>query len=544
MIRKNMKNMKPEGRINWAEMRQEYGLLAIMTLAVLVLRVAYVVLWHPYGLAPDEAQYWSWLAHNDWSFLTKPPLVTWLMGVSTWILGDTLLGVKLFALVGQSATAVLGYMIAKEIAGTRLAAPSRTLAGRDGEALAQPSVRISEQGFAAGWWAWVLLTTAPLIAAGGLLMTPDAVLVPIWLAVVLSVVRGLGKDDAKALCWGRWLTIGVLVGLGGLAKYSAALFYPLLGGYLLLWRREWLKAPQVWVSGVVALGFQVPVLVWNMQNGWVGVEHVLWQADGGGDDRHGGLKTVLEFVGGQALVLGPVVFGLAVGVLGYWGVRTRDARVRWLCWVAGVILAGFAALALTAKVQANWPVLGSVVLLVLLAVWLGKRSEERGKRNWVVWVAVGGVVLNSVLSLMLMDTYKARDLGILPLKVKMDPTKDLRGWADMGELLGRVLYKVDNPVVLSSRYQTLAPLMFHTVGSPEFAYVNAEGKRKNQYDLWPLPDLNGRVVVYVSEKNVLPEGVKGMFGECSPWHSLGVEEYGVQTRRIWTWVCWAPRASA
>lgn len=485
----------------------------MLTLLVLGLRVAYVVLWHPYGLAPDEAQYWSWLAHNDWSFLTKPPLVTWLMGISTWLLGDTLLGVKAFALVGQGATAVLGYLIAKEIAGK-----------------------------AAAWWAWVLLTTVPLIAAGGLIMSPDAVLVPLWLGVMLAVVRGLGKDDAKALCWGRWLVIGGLVGLGGLAKYSAALFYPLLFGFVLLWRREWLKAPQLWVSGGVALVFQLPVLIWNMQNGWVGVEHVLWQADGGGDDRHGGWKTVLEYVGGQALVLGPVVFLL--GCQAFRMAGSQDLRVRWLCWVAGFILLGFAGLALSTKVQANWPVLGSVVLLVLLAVWLGHRAQGTGHRRLVWWIAVGGVALNSVLSVMLMDTYKARDLGILPLKVKIDPTKDLRGWADMGELLGLALYRVDSPVVLSSRYQTLAPLMFHTLGSPEFAYVNAEGKRKNQYDLWPLPDLNGRLVVYVSEKNVMPEGVRGMFGECTPWHSLGVEEYGIQTRRIWTWVCWVPRVAA
>ncbi|RZK98944.1 MAG: glycosyltransferase family 39 protein [Rubrivivax sp.] len=507
MIRKNMKKMNPVHGVNWAEMRQEYGLLAMLTLLVLALRMAYVVLWHPYGLAPDEAQYWSWLTHNDWSFLTKPPLTTWLMGVSTWLLGDTLLGVKLFALLGQVATAVLGYLIAKDVAGK-----------------------------AAGWWAWALLTTAPLLAAGGLLMTPDAVLVPLWLAVMLSIVRALGKADDKALCWGRWLTLGVLVGVGGLAKYSAALFYPLLGAYLLFWRREWLKAPQVWVSGLVALAFQIPVLVWNMQNGWVGIEHVLWQAEGGGDGRHGGLKTLLEFVGGQALVLGPVVFGLIMWAM-VCGAGSRDLRPRWLVWVAGLILAGFAALTLSAKVQANWPVLGSVVALVVLAIALGGQMQRR----WLMWLAIGGLALNSVLSLMLMDTYKARDLGILPLKAKIDPTKDLRGWQDMGDLFGRVLYKVDNPIVLASRYQTLAPLMFHTLGNPEFAYVNAEGKRKNQYDLWPLPDFNDRIVIYVSEKNVLPDGVKGMFGECTPWHSLGVEEYEIQTRRIWTWVCWAPK---
>ena len=499
------------------------GLMLGLTLLVLVLRVAYVVLWHPYGLAPDEAQYWSWLAHNDWSFLTKPPLTTWLMGVSTAVFGQTLLGVKAFALLGQAMVSVLGFVIVREIAGAR-----------------------------GGWWAWVLLTTAPLIAGGGLLMAPDAVLLPLWLGAMLAVVKAFRRDDARALCWPRWLIIGVLIGLGGLAKYTAALFFPLLGAFLLVFKRHWLLRPQVWVSGLVALAFQLPVLIWNMQNDWVGIGHLLWQVDGGGDARHGGLASFGEFVGGQALVLGPVVFVLGVFGLyrvmsGYVGLYRHDkVRVNaelgllWVWWVAVAVLGAFAGLSFFSKVQANWPLLGSVAALLVLAVWLG-----HWKKRWVMGVAVAGVVLNSVLSLMLMDTYKARDMGLLPLKAKNDPTKDLRGWADMGNLMGVLLTKLDRPIVLSSRYQTLAPLMFHIPqGVAEYAYVNAEGRRLNQYDLWPLPDFSDRVVVYVNEQGHVPEKVSGMFGQCAPWHTLAVEEYEVVTRRMSLWVCWGARVVA
>jgi Dolichyl-phosphate-mannose-protein mannosyltransferase len=427
----------------------------------------------------------------------------------------------------------------------RLAAPSRKFAGRDGEALAQPALRQGETGFAAAWWAWGLLTTAPLIAAGGLIMSPDAILLPLWLGVMLSVVRAFkASSDAKALCWGRWLLIGALIGLGGLAKYSAAAFYPLLGVFLLVFKREWLLRPQIWVSGLVALAFQLPVLIWNMQNDWVGLTHVLWQAGGAGDERHGGLATLGEYVGGQALVLGPVVFGFVVWALTRC-LKREDLATRWLVWVAVAILAAFAVLSLTTKVQANWPVLGSVVALIVLAVWLGKveylGGQGRGKHWWVLWVVGFGIVLNSVLSVMLMDTYRARYAGLLPLKPKNDPTKDLRGWQDMGAMLGLMLYKLDNPLVLSSRYQTLAPLMFHTLGNPEFAYRNAEDKRLNEYDLWPQPELKGRLVVYVSEKAVLPEKVKVLFTTCAPWHALGVEEYGVEVRRLNMWICWGAR---
>ena len=548
MIEKN----KPSGQ--WVDLRnfqQTWGLVALLTLAVFLLRVAYVQFWHPYGLAPDEAQYWTWLTHNDWSFLTKPPLTTWLMGVSTFVLGDTLLGVKLFALLGQGAVSLLGFAIAREIVQTRLAAPSRKLAGRDGEALTSPAVHQAARGdVAAGWWAWVLLTTVPLVAAGGLIMSPDAVLLPIWMAVVYSVVKALGRENERALCWTRWVIIGGLMGIGGLAKYSAAFFYPLLGVYLFIWRREWLmhpiQRPQVWVSGLIAVAFQAPVVIWNLQHQWMGLEHVLWQAGGSGDDYdtfYDQAKGIVQFVTGQIGVLGPVIAAMmlvAVLRLGWRVYRFRNVEQRigapmvFLVVVSGGILAGFFGLAFTAKVQANWPVLGTVTALLLLAVWLAQ-----ARARWVVWLAVAGVALNSVLTVMLMDTYKMRNLGVLPLKAKIDPTKDLRGWEEMGNLLGLLMYKLDNPVILSSRYQTLAPLMFHTPGRPEFAYVNAEGRRLNEYDVWPMPDLNGRLVVYMNENDALPEKVKGMFGRCEPWMSpLGVEEYGIVVRRLNLWLCW------
>lgn len=199
----------------------------------------------------------------------------------------------------------------------------------------------------------------------------------------------------------------------------------------------------------------------------------------------------------------------------------------------------FAVLSVFTKVQANWPVLGATGCLLVLARWLG-----RGRKTEVAAVLMFGVVVNFALSTLMMDTYKARDLHLMPVKAKNDPTKDLRGWPQLGELVGLMMYKLENPLILSTRYQTFAPLMFHTVGKPEFAYINAEGRRANQYDLWPLPSLQDRLVVYVNEQNVLPEGVRVLFRECSPWHNVGVEEYGVQTRQLYMWICWGAQTAS
>src|SRR5262249_49012940 len=41
----------------------------------------------PLDLAPDEAHYWDWSRHLDWSYYSKGPLVAWLIRASCELLG-------------------------------------------------------------------------------------------------------------------------------------------------------------------------------------------------------------------------------------------------------------------------------------------------------------------------------------------------------------------------------------------------------------------------------------------------------------------------
>ena len=51
-------------------------------------RVLFLIAFSPYELVGDEAQYWDWSRHLDWSYYTKGPGVAWTIALSTWILGD------------------------------------------------------------------------------------------------------------------------------------------------------------------------------------------------------------------------------------------------------------------------------------------------------------------------------------------------------------------------------------------------------------------------------------------------------------------------
>src|SRR5713226_5643493 len=95
------------------------------------LRIAYLAYHCPLDLAPDEAHYWDWSRHLDWSYYSKGPLVAYLIRAGcelagTWsrqLTGSEMLAVRLPAVVCGSLLLVSLYVLTVQVFGReRLAA--------------------------------------------------------------------------------------------------------------------------------------------------------------------------------------------------------------------------------------------------------------------------------------------------------------------------------------------------------------------------------------------------------------------------------------
>ena len=62
-------------------------LAAVLILGAAALHVGYLTWNCPLDLAPDEAHYWDWSRHLDWSYYSKGPLVAWLIRASCELVG-------------------------------------------------------------------------------------------------------------------------------------------------------------------------------------------------------------------------------------------------------------------------------------------------------------------------------------------------------------------------------------------------------------------------------------------------------------------------
>src|SRR5579875_3946103 len=94
-----------------AEAERSLRLAVFIVFAVTVVRL----LWIASGatdLYPDEAQYWLWSLHPAFGYYSKPPVVAWLIALTTGLFGESELAVRLSAPLLHFGTALVIFAIA------------------------------------------------------------------------------------------------------------------------------------------------------------------------------------------------------------------------------------------------------------------------------------------------------------------------------------------------------------------------------------------------------------------------------------------------
>src|SRR6476620_4813728 len=100
-----------------------HALAGRLILAAPLSHVGYLALGCPLDLAPDEAHYWDWSRHLDWSYYSKGTLVALLIrggcelagGVSQDLIHTQMLAVRLPAVVCGSLLLVSLYVLTKQV---------------------------------------------------------------------------------------------------------------------------------------------------------------------------------------------------------------------------------------------------------------------------------------------------------------------------------------------------------------------------------------------------------------------------------------------
>lgn len=333
-----------------------------------LLRVGYLVWFCPFDLAPDEAYYWDWSRQLDWCYYSKGPLVAWLIHAAELTCGNwlrdphgtampvvrlpavvcgQLLALGCFCLTWQvSGSAVLAYLTMLALlltpqhsavstlmtidspylccwqwalvyawralgltASRNRAADTHRSADTTLLAKTEPSVANREWRIAPGIADWLLLG---LIIGLGTLAKPTMVLFPVCLGLFLVWYNphgrltpsaghgGLTATVPESFAWSANGHVGTkATGHGGLsptAPGSLRAVAQLRTGQRGLW---WRFAAMLAIAGLIAGG---PILWWNAQHDWVTFRHIFTQATLAGTVRWR-FWGWLEYLGVQAALL-------------------------------------------------------------------------------------------------------------------------------------------------------------------------------------------------------------------------------------------------
>ncbi len=368
----------------------------------------------PLELYPDEAQYWLWSRTLDFGYYSKPPMIAWLIALTTAIGGDAEAWVRISGPILHMITALALFATGRALGGARDGVRLGLMAGLIYSLM--PAVQLSS---------FALSTDAPLLAA---------LSVSLWLYVRISDARVTDDagEAAKPPHPALFAALGLALGAAFLSKYAALYF---AGGYVVhsllvpSARRRWTPLGLLLCLGVFALVIS-PNLIWNATHGFQTVSHTADNADWN-PSKLGNPLSLLRFWGGQVGVFGPVAMtGLVVA--GWALGRTLRAGARpaaglWL--IAGLCLLPLVLVSIQAflsRAHANWAATAYLGASLWVAALWGRSTWSR------LWL--GALVgLQGALALLMLAVIAMPSLAT-PIGLD-NSLKRVRGWETLTQTI-------------------------------------------------------------------------------------------------------------
>lgn len=408
----------------------------------------------------DEAYYWVWSQNFDWGYYSKPPMIAWVISLATSIFGDSSLVLKSISILIYPLTATVIYLSTKTLFNERTAL-----------------------------YAGVLFFTTPAVSLSSMIISTDVVLLLFWALTLYMFILALKYD---LLIY--WILAGIFGGLGLLSKYTMILFVisALLYLFFSQTHKKILTNKKFYLTLILALLIFIPNLIWNYQNEFISFVHLEEISQVKKELFHP--NKLLEFLGGQFGVFGPISFALLLYVFATIKRDIKDDNTMLLFWFTAVFLSVISLQAFLARAFANWAAPTYVAGSILVAHFLVKQNKVKLFR-WAI-------ALNIVLMILIYHHEPIMKLAGIELTKKNDPFKRIKGWKIFGEKIAEIHKAYPGYTLLSDSREEVSQMIYYVHPHPfETKIFNPQHKIKNYYhQTQNLNDHKGENFIYVSNK--------------------------------------------
>ncbi len=441
----------------------------------------------------DEAHYALYAKHLAWSYFDHPPLVGWIQ----WPLVSLTSSEGIIRLIPELLwilSAFLVYKVTLEI--------HHLIQGRNAGYLTTALPSANSCGFMAVLA--IIASPLPHVLAIGLL--PDTLLAPLSLGLMLMALRWTHKDSFSL---GDWVITGLLLGLAGLSKYTAAFTaLALLFVFLASPKKVWITKAGFWIAAAIALIIISPVLYWNWINDWISFKYQIAHGSGG----VWAWRRVATFIGIQIACFGPL---LLLGTFIFLKHCLRSQKAIFIALLSFFVIPFtiFASLSGGGGLP-HWTTPAWFCLAPFAGIGLAKAWAMRHR------LAIRLLVIGQLLICILGFGFVLSG-GINSSSIKSNPIADLYGWKIAGQKATQLAQ--------ASKVNRIA-VQNWTLGSRAAWYaqpipVFVLDQRQDQFDLWfgQLP--TGASVLLINWSGMPftpPVGGNLAFEQCEPLDKLEI----------------------
>lgn len=422
--------------------KQSFFFAAAIILFVTLLRILFLNA-SELDLFFDEAQYWFWSKHPDWGYYSKPPMVSWMVWLTTSVCGEGEACIRLSSPLLHAGTSIILYFLGKDLYSTRV-----------------------------GFYSSLTYLLIPAVTLSSGVVSTDPSLLFFWALSLLLFNKAIHKNNLLL-----WLLAGLSAGFGMISKYNMIIFLLSAMWFLASYKdyRHYLKSRNFWLAVIIAILVFVPNILWNASNGFASFLHTRDNASG--NSQYFNFSELWEFFSAQFIVFGPILFAsLLIAIF----IITRQRKFFWkdrsTALLFTMVLPLFLLILIISfvtRAHANWaaPVYVPATVLVvhfMLGVW--------NKKSLLVISSIIHVLIASVFIYMALSskpfglTYAART-NINYNEIR-DPFIRLRGWQELGSIVSKLHARVDkNSVLLTHSRKTFAEIMYYA-NPPFYNAVN------------------------------------------------------------------------
>ncbi|MBQ7502043.1 glycosyltransferase family 39 protein [bacterium] len=413
----------------------------------------------------EEAYYWLYSQHLSLSYFDHPPLVGWLIYISTSLTNDAEFWLRLPTVLCGAFTLLLIYLLAERIFNPKIAFIAACIAA-----------------------------ALPAFELYAIFTMPDAPLLTFWCLGLYAGYRLYDEENKNF-----WLLLGAATGLAMLSKYPG-LLTPLAALLTIFFKKKFqlFKCWQFPVSIILALAIFSPVIIWNYQNNWVSF---LYQ----GACRFGEATSLLDKFGGSALNISALATPLGIIFFAFciWKCFRHITEEKWFYLFSAFL--PFAAIILAVMsvrlVQLNWPLPVYPALVIMTAAIL---EEEKVWNKWSWRTVLGVIFIPAIL------------ISLTPLIVAIKPftalnrVNEIKGWDTVGKEAAIAINKTDDPsrcFIAGNAYGEAAEIAYYSKMPERTLSSNVFGDYARSFDFWsPKGAYQGWDCIYIVTERVKSDG--------------------------------------